>query len=72
MNYHATSGASSLKIDSVMLNLVFGGHFVFLAAILFFGGNFLAKKMWRVNMNYHAKSRGPSLKIDRVIAVLSK
>ena len=29
MNYHAKSGASSLKIDWVMLNLVYGGHFVF-------------------------------------------
>ena len=35
INYRAKSGASSLKIDWVMLNLVFGGHFVFLAAILF-------------------------------------
>ena len=29
MNYHAKSGTSSLKIDWVMNNLVFGGHFVF-------------------------------------------
>ena len=29
VNYHAKSGANSLKIDWVMLNLVFGGHFVF-------------------------------------------
>ena len=29
MNYHAKSGAYSLKIDQVMLNLGFGGHFVF-------------------------------------------
>ena len=29
MNYHAKSGAYSLKIDWVMLNLVFGGHFFF-------------------------------------------
>ena len=29
MNYHAKSGATSLKIDWVILNLVFGGHFVF-------------------------------------------
>ena len=27
MNYHAKSGAYRLKIDWVMLNLVFGGHF---------------------------------------------
>ena len=58
MNYHAKSGASSLKIDWVMLNLIFGGHFVFLAAILFFGGHFVFWRpfLFRVNMNYHAKS----------------
>ena len=29
MNYHEKSGASSLKTDWIMLNLGFGGHFVF-------------------------------------------
>ena len=65
MNYHAKSGASKLKIDQFMLNLVFGGHFVFLLAILFFG-----KKMRMVIMNYHGKSGASSLKIDQVMVNL--
>ena len=40
MNFHAKSGASSLKIDQIMLNLVFGGHFVFGRPFCFFGGHF--------------------------------
>ena len=51
MNYHAKSGVSSLKIDQVMFNLIFGGHFF---------DNFLR----RVNMNFHAKSGASSLKIE--------
>ena len=51
MNYHAKSEDSRLKIDKVMLNLVFGGHLIFLVAILFF----LAKKcegpLWTTNQN---------------------
>ena len=54
INYHAKSEASSLKIDWVMLNLVFGGHFVFWQQFWFF-------------VNYHAKSGASSLKIDWVI-----
>ena len=55
MNYHAKSGASSLKIDRVMLNLIFGGHFVF-------GGHFIFWRPFlrRVNMNCHAKSGASS------------
>ena len=45
-----------------MLNLFFGGHFVFLLAILFFG-----KKWQRAIMKYHAKSGVSSLKIDQVM-----
>ena len=63
MNYHEKIGPSSLKIDWVMLNSVFGGHFVF--GGLFFG----KKKLGRDIMNYHAKSQGSSLKIDRVMAL---
>jgi len=36
LNYHAKSGASSTKIDWVMLNLVFDPHFVFLWPFCFF------------------------------------
>ena len=69
MNYHEKFGASSLKIDRVMLNSVFGGHFFwrpfcFLVTILF-----LDKKMWSAIVNYHAKSGASSLKIDRVMAL---
>ena len=71
MNYHEKFGASSLKIDWVMLNSVFGGHFVFGGHILFWRPFcFLAKKMWRVIMNYYAKSGASSLKIDWVILSL--
>ena len=35
MNYHAKYGASSLKIDWVMLNLVFGSHFFFGSHLVF-------------------------------------
>ena len=62
MNYHAKSEDSSLKIDKVMLNLVFGGNLIFFMAILI-----LAKKLWRVIMNYHSKSGSYSLKIEWVI-----
>ena len=68
MNYQAKSGASSLKIDWVMFNLLIVGHiffwrpFCFLSAILVF-----EKKLWKVNLNYHAKSGSPSLKIEWVM-----
>ena len=53
MNFHVKSGASGLKIEGHMLNLVVGGHFVF-----------CRKKLWGVIVNYHAKSGASSLKID--------
>ena len=62
MNFHAKSGAFSLKIDRVMLNLVLGGHFVFWQPFYFFG-----KKWLRAIMNYYAKSGASSLKIDWVM-----
>ena len=52
MNYHAKSGASTLKIDKDMLNLIFGGHFVFrwpfcfLVAIFAEGQYELPCKIW--------------------------
>ena len=64
MNYRTKSGASSLKIDRVMLNLVFVGHFVFLWQFCFLVAIFFSKNMRRVNMNYHAKFGGSSLKND--------
>ena len=59
MNYHAKSGAYSLKIDCVMLNLAFCSHF-FLVAFLFF----VNKNLKRVIMNYLAKFGASILKID--------
>ena len=47
MNFYAKFGAFSLKIDCIMLNLVFGGHFVFFLPLCF-----LAKKMLRAIMDY--------------------
>ena len=68
MNYHEKFGASSLKIDRLMFNSVFGGYF-FLAAI-FFGDHFVFRqKMRSAIMNYHAKSGASRLKIDRVMAL---
>ena len=62
INYHAKSGAPSLKIDSVIINSMFCQPFCFLAAILVL--NFFLLK---VNINYHAKFGAPSLKIDWVM-----
>ena len=69
MNFHAKSGAPSLKIDRVMINFVFWRPFCFLAAILFFfGSNFTIQLLRKVNMKYHAKSGAHSLKIEWVRA----
>ena len=48
MNYHAKFGASSLKIDWIMLNLIFVGHFIFWRPFCFWRP-FLCKNMRRVN-----------------------
>ena len=61
MEYHAKSGASSLKIERVMLNLVFWPFlrvfdvFAFLRFLRF------------VYMEYRAKSGASSLKMERVM-----
>ena len=52
VEYHAKSGASSLKIERVMLNLVFGAFLMFLRFVY---------------MEYHAKSEASSLKIEQVM-----
>ena len=62
INYHAKSRAYSLKIDWIMHNLVFGGHFAFWRPFCF-----LTRK---VEGHYELpwKSGGHSFKIDWVIA----
>ena len=61
MEYHAKSGASSLKIERVMLNLVFGRFCAFFDVFAFL--RFLSF----VYVEYHAKSGASSLKIERVM-----
>ena len=65
MNYHVKSRASSLKMDWVMLILIFGGHFIFWRPFFF-----LQILLRRVNMNYLAKSRASGLKFDWVMLIL--
>ena len=62
MNFHAKSGASSLKIDWVILSLIFGGHFVFWRSYFFLKGWLRAVKIY-----LHAKSRACSLKNEWVM-----
>ena len=51
MNYHAKSRAFSLKIDWVMLKLVFGGHFVFWRPFCFLL-RFYSLQIERVMLNF--------------------
>ena len=70
MEYHAKSGASSLKIERVMLNLVFGRFCAFLPFLRIFDVfdvfAFLCFLRF-VYMKYHAKSGTSSSKIERVM-----
>ena len=52
MSFHAKSGASSSKIDLVMLNLVFGGHFVFWRPFCFLAAILFLQKIIRMIENY--------------------
>ena len=62
MNYHAKSGASSFKIERILINFVFWWPFCFFVSILF-----LKFFLWKVNMNYRARSGEPCLKIEWVM-----
>ena len=67
MEYHAKSGASSLKIERVMLNLVFGRFCTFLPFLCVFDIFAFLRFLCFVYMKYHAKSGASSLKTERVM-----
>ena len=67
MEYHAKSGASSLKIEQVMINLVFAVFAAFLPFLRVFAVFEFLRFLRFVYMEYHAKSGASSLKIERVM-----